>query len=30
MIYLSHASSTIHEAYVRWSPEDVSKCHDVL
>jgi len=30
MEYLSHASSTVHEAYIRWRPEDVAECHDAL
>jgi len=28
--YLSHASTTVHEAYIRWRPEDVEECHDAL
>jgi integrase len=30
MEYLSHASTTVHAAYVRWRPEDVAVCHDAL
>lgn len=30
MEYLSHASTTVHEAYVRWHPEDLEECHGAL
>lgn len=30
MEYLSHASTTVHNAYVRWRPEDLSDCHKAL
>lgn len=30
MEYLSHASTTVHEAYIRWRPEDMDECHDAI
>jgi Phage integrase family len=30
MEYLTHASTTVHQAYVRWRPEDVAECHDAV
>lgn len=30
MEYLTHASTTVHEAYVRWQPEDLEDCHRAL
>ena len=30
MEYLTHASSTVHAAYVRWRPEDVAECHKAV
>ena len=30
MEYLTHASSTVHAAYVRWRPEDVAECHNAV
>lgn len=30
MEYLTHASTTIHQAYIRWQPEDMEECHGAL
>jgi integrase len=30
MEYLTHASTTVHAAYVRWRPEDVAECHKAV
>jgi hypothetical protein len=30
MEYLTHASTTVHEAYIRWRPEDMDDCHGAL
>lgn len=30
MEYLTHASTTVHDAYVRWQPEDMEGCHGAL
>jgi len=30
MEYLTHASTTVHSAYVRWRPEDVDECHKAI
>jgi integrase len=30
MEYLTHASTTVHEQYVRWRPEDLTDVHDAL
>lgn len=30
MEYLTHASTTIHQAYIRWQPEDMEEAHGAL
>jgi len=30
MEYLTHASTTVHQAYIRWKPEDLDDCHHAL